>query len=68
MIAGDAHARSSQWWVLDNESAEVCEINTLMTTAGYSQFIDQPTHETKGPSFCIDLIFTTLPSYYSTSM
>ena len=33
-------------------------LQTYVTTAGYSQLIDQPTHCANGSSSCIDLIFT----------
>ena len=39
----------------------------LTSSAGYSPLIDQPTHITKESSSCIDLIFTSNPSFISAS-
>ena len=58
-------SRSPQWWALDKENNEGCEISFLTSSAGYSQLIDQPTHITKESSSCIDLIFTSNPSFIS---
>ena len=66
VISGDFNARSSQWRSLDKENNEGREISSL-TSAGYSQLIDQPTHITKEPSSCIGLIFTSNPSFISAS-
>ena len=60
-------SRSPQWWALDKENNEGCEISFLTSSAGYSQLIDQPTHITKESSSCIDLIFTSNPSFISAS-
>ena len=66
-IIGDFNARSPQWWALDKENNEGCEISFLTSWAGSSQLIDQPTHITKESSSCIDLIFTSNPSFISAS-
>ena len=66
VVTGDFNARSSQWSSLDKENNEGREISSL-TSAGYSQLIDQPTHITKESSSCIDLIFTSNPSFISAS-
>ena len=58
-------SRSPQWWTLDKENNEGCEISFLTSSAGYSQLIDQPTNKTKESSSCIDLIFTSNPSFIS---
>ena len=67
VITGDFNARSPQWWALDKENNEGREISFLTSSAGYSQLIDQPTHITKESSSCIDLIFTSNPSFISAS-
>ena len=58
-------SRSSQWWALDKENNEGYEIRFLTSSSGYSQLIDQPTNKTKESSSCIDLIFTSNPSFIS---
>ena len=67
VITGDFNARSPQWWALDKENKGGREISFVTSSAGYSQLIDQPTHITKESSSCIDLIFTSHPSFISTS-
>ena len=67
VITGDFNARSPQWWVVDKENNEGLKISFLTSSAGYSQLIDQPIHITKESSSCIDLIFTSNPSFISTS-
>ena len=64
---GDFNARSPQWWNLDKENNEGCEISFLTISAGYSQLTDQLTHITKESSSCMDLIFTSNPSFISAS-
>ena len=67
VITGDFNAKSLQSWSLDKENNEGCEISFLTSSAGYSQLIDQCTHITKESSSCIDLIFTSNPSFISAS-
>ena len=67
VITGDLNARSPQWWALDKENTEGREISFLTPSASYSQLIDQPTHITKESSSCIDIIFTSNPSFSSAS-
>ena len=64
---GDFNARLPQWWTLDKKNNVSREISFLTSSAGYSQLIDQPTHITKESSYCINLIFTSSPSFISTS-
>ena len=65
VITGDFDARSPQWWALDKVNNEARETSFLTSSAGYSQLTDQPIHVTKEPSSCIDLIFTSNPSFIS---
>ena len=67
VITGDIDARPHKWWALDKENSEERKISFLTFSAGYSQLIDQPTHITKESSSCIDLIFTSNPSFISAS-
>ena len=38
------------------------ELDPVISTVGYSQIIDKPTHFTNNSSSCIDLIFTSNPN------
>ena len=67
VIAGDIDTRPHKWWALDKENSEGRKISFLTFSAGYSQLIDQSTHITKESSSCIDLIFTSNPSFISAS-
>ena len=67
LITGDFSAKSPQWWALDKENNEERQISFLTSSASYSQLIDQSTHITKESSSCIDLIFTSNPSFVSAS-
>ena len=66
-ITGDFNARPPQWWAFNKENSEEREISFLNSSVGYSHLIDQLTHITKASSSCIDLIFTSNPSFISTS-
>ena len=66
-ITGDFNARSPQWWAFNKENNEEREISFLNSSVGYSHLIDQLTHITKASSSCIDLIFTSNPSFISAS-
>ena len=59
ILINNFNARSSKWWPLDKDFPEGHEIESLTSTAGYSQLIDQPEQITNTSSSCIDLIFTT---------
>ena len=67
VITADFNARSPEWWALDKKNNVAREISFLTYSAGYSQLIDQPTRITKESSSCLDLIFTTNPSFISAS-
>ena len=56
------------WWALDKENNEGDEISFLTSSAAYSQLTDQATHTTKESSSCIDLIFTSNPSFITTGV
>ena len=67
VVTEDFNAIPPQWWALDKENNEGGEISFFTSSAGYIQLIDQPTHITKESSSCIDLIFTSNPSFTSAS-
>ena len=59
IITGDFNARCSRWWKSDLTNVKGEEIDTLTSSAGYSQIIDKPTHILNNSKSCIDLIFRT---------
>ena len=61
IIAGDFSGKCSKWYSFDTSDNIGKELDTITSTAGYSQIIDKPTHFTKKSSSCIDLIFTSNP-------
>ena len=67
VLIGDFSARSSKWWALDKDAPEGHEIESLTSTAGYSQLINQLTHITNTSASCVVLIFTTNSSFVKDS-
>ena len=61
------NARSFKWWAFDKDSPEGRKIESLTSTAGYSQLIDQQKHITNTSSSCIDLVSTTNSSFLKDS-
>ena len=59
IITGDFNARSSNWWKNDITNSLGQELDSLTSSAGYSQIIDKPTHIVNNSMSCIDLIFYT---------
>ena len=59
VVTGDFNARNSRWWKNDITNSFGKEIETLTSSAGYSQLIDKPTHIINDSRSCIDLIFCT---------
>ena len=62
IITGDFNGKCSKWYSFDPSDNIVKELDTITSTADYSQIIDKPTHFTNNSSSCIDLIFTSNPS------
>ena len=62
IITGDFNGKCSKWYSFDPSDNIGKELNTITSTAGYSQIIDKPTHFTNNSPTCIDLIFTSNPS------
>ena len=60
-LIGDFNARCANWWAADIDSKTGKELDTLTSTAEYTQLIDKPTHFFSGGCFCIDLIFCNKP-------
>ena len=59
IIVGDFNARCSRWWKNDITNLTEQEIDSRISSAGYKQIIDKPTHVTNKSMSCIDLIFCT---------
>ena len=59
IITGDFNARSSNWWKNDITNSVGEKLDSLTSSAGYSQIIDEPTHIVNNSTSCIDLIFCT---------
>ena len=62
VITGDFNARSSSWWSEDIYTIEESKLFSLISSNGFSQLINEPTHIQTGSSSCIFLIFTNQPN------
>ena len=60
IVRGDFNAKCSKWCTSDKE---ILELDSITTTAGYSQMINKPTHFINESSSCIDLIFSSNTSF-----
>ena len=65
VLIGDFNARCTNWWTADIDSKAGKELDSLTSTAGYTQLIDKPTHFFSGGCSCIDLIFCNKPELIS---
>ena len=63
IITGDFNGKCSKWYSFDTNNNIGKELDTITSITGYTQIIDKPTHFTNDLSSCIDLIFTSNPSY-----
>ena len=54
IVTGDFNARCSRWWKNDITNLKV---KSLLTSGGYNQIIDKPTHIINNSMSCIDLYF-----------
>ena len=59
IIIGDFNAWCSRWWKNNVTNSEGQEIDFLISSAGYKQIIDKPTHVINNSMSYIDLIFCT---------
>ena len=62
IITRDFNGICSKWYSFDTSDNIGKELDTITSTAGYSQIIDKPSNFTNNSSSCIDLIFTSNPS------
>ena len=59
----DFNAKCSKWCTSDKDNTANFELDSITTTAGYSQMINKPTHFINESSSCIDLIFYSNTSF-----
>ena len=59
VVTGDFNARNSSWWKNDITNSAGLELESLTSSAGYTQIIDKPAHVVNSSMSCIDLIFCT---------
>ena len=57
VLMGDFNARCSKWCNSDITNANGRALDTLISSAGYKQIINKPTHTVNNSFSCIDLIF-----------
>ena len=62
VVLGDFNAKSSNWCKADVTSLEGSKIDTITSSYGLNQLIQEPTHILNSSSSCIDLIFTSQPN------
>ena len=59
IITGDFNAPSSNCWKNDITNSVGQELDSLISSTGYSQIVDKATHIVNNSMSCIDLIFCT---------
>ena len=62
VVLGDFNAKSNNWCKADVTSLEGSKIDTITSSYGLNQLIQEPTHILNLLSSCIDLIFTSQPN------
>ena len=61
-VLADFNAKSNNWCKADITSLEGYKIDTIASSYGLNQLIQEPTHILNSSSSCIDLIFTSQPN------
>ena len=59
VVLGDFNAKSNNWCKADITSLEGSKIDTIASSYGFNQLIQEPTHILNSSSSCMDLIFTS---------
>ena len=59
VVLSDFNAKSSNWCKADVTSFEGSKIDTIRSSYGLNELIQEPTHTLNSSSPCIDLIFTS---------
>ena len=62
VVLGYINAKSNNWCKADITSLEGSEIDTIASSYGLNQLIQEPTHVLNSSSSCIDRIFTSYPN------
>ena len=62
VVLGDFNAKSSNWCKADVTSLGGSKIDTITSSYGLNQLIQEPTHILNSSSSCIDLIFILQPN------
>ena len=44
MVLGNFIAKCSKWCISDKNNTPVIKLDNILTTSGYNQMIDKPTH------------------------
>ena len=65
VLIGDFNARCTNWWAANIDSKAGKELDSLTSTAGYTQLINKPTHFFTGGYSWIDLVFPNKPELIS---
>ena len=65
IVFGDFSSRCRNWWAGDVNSNAGKVLDSLTSTAGYTQLIDKATHFISGGSSYVDLIFCNKPEIFS---
>ena len=66
IVIGDFNAKCSKWCTTDKDNTAGLELDSITTTAGYSQMINKPKHLINESLSFIDLIFSSNTSYVKT--
>ena len=62
VVLGDFNAKSNNWCKAEITSLEGSKIDTITSSYGLNQLIQEPTHILNSSSSCIDLTFTLQPN------
>ena len=62
VVLGDFNAKSNNWYKANITSLEGSRTDTIASSYGLNQLIQEPTHIINSWSSCIDLIFTSQPN------
>ena len=62
VVLGGFNAKSNNWCKADITSLERSKIDTIASSYGLNQLIQEPTHILHSSSSCIHLIFTSQPN------
>ena len=60
VVTGDFNGKCSKWYSFDTNDNIGKELDTVTSTADYTQIIDKSTHFTNYSSYCNDLILDSI--------